>query len=149
MGVSITIGCALGFSHRLLHQSNLAMYFVSAAFLGAALGGTEAVVSAAASLLNPQSSSVAFAAKMLTDCLGQIGGYMLQPLLADHVTIQKWFLFAMIAINVFVVLWGWCQRRKGPLGLPLPPASDTGEDTCTGMDFTSTDREEPLVELRL
>ena len=115
----VSIACGLlgvlaAFHYRLLSPESTVGYLVSAVFFGLMTGGLEATVQAGTSFMYPIQTSSAFAAKLLTECFGQVCGYLIEAILGDTNDQGQFILLTLaLVVNAVVVLWSVCRTNGG------------------------------------
>ena len=128
-----TIGCCCVFYYRLLVPDgggggsssvtttttptpppppSIVSYLVGAGMFGVMCGGAENTINAGTSWMYSEKSSVAFAAKLLSECFGQVCGYLIIPIFGGRHVAQLVLLSVLLVLNGLVVGGVVCTTGK-------------------------------------
>ena len=82
---------------------SIVSYLVGAGMFGVMCGGAENTINAGTSWMYSKKSSVAFAAKLLSECFGQVCGYLIIPMFGGRHVAQLVLLSVLLVLNGLVV----------------------------------------------
>ena len=86
-------------------------FWIGTVCFGIMAGGGEAVISAGTAYVYPKTASRAFAAKLLSECFGQVCGYLVIPVFGDWYEGQLFLLASLLFLGVVVVGWVVCSSN--------------------------------------
>ena len=109
-------------------------FWLSVFFFGIMAGGGEAVINAGCSWLYPRTASRAFAAKLLSECFGQVCGYCVIPVLGTNYVGQLILLSGLIFLDFCICMWGILRTGENENENVIANANETEnkKETKTG-----------------